>query len=295
MSERPSNLKIYSLVALMTTLWSLNYIIAKYALREFPALLASGLRMIIAGVVMAALYRWNHAQGRIPSWTRKDVWLLSFLGILGVGLNQFLFVLGISMTTVSHAAIVTGLTPITVLMLASVMGLERLGLIRLAGMFIALSGVVFLQLSSVRSNSGTFKGDLVVYLGSFMFAIYTVRGKQETSRFGGIVVNTFAYVGAAIAMLPITLGYGSSFDFEKVTWVAWVSVLYMALFPSVLCYSIYYYTLTYVPASRVAAFSYLQPLLAMTMAMAFLGERPTAGLLSGGALVLVGVFLAEKG
>ena len=110
----PSFVRIYTLVALMTTLWSLNYIVAKYALREFPALLASGMRMIIAGAIMIAVYRWNRSKGSIPPWTRRDVGLLAFLGVIGVGLNQFFFVLGISMTTVSHAAIVAGLTPVTV-------------------------------------------------------------------------------------------------------------------------------------------------------------------------------------
>jgi drug/metabolite transporter (DMT)-like permease len=295
LSERPACFKIYSLVALMTTLWSLNYIVAKYALREFPALMASGIRMIIAGTIMIAVYQWNRARGKIPRWTTRDIRMLAFLGVVGVGLNQFFFVLGISMTTVSHAAIVIGLTPVTVLMLASAMGMERLGVIRLVGMFVALAGVVMLQMSTAKSSGASAMGDIFVYLASFTFAIFTVRGKQETSRLGGVVVNTFAYVGSAVAMLPITLGYAWSFPFENVTWAGWASVLYMAVFPSVVCYSIFYYALTHIPASRVAAFSYLQPLLATFMAVLLLGERPTTSLISGGALVLLGVFLAEKG
>jgi drug/metabolite transporter (DMT)-like permease len=295
LSERPAYFKIYSLVALMTTLWSLNYIVAKYALREFPALMASGIRMIIAGVIMIGVYQWSRAKGAIPPWNRRDIGLLAFLGVVGVGLNQFFFVLGISMTTVSHAAIVIGLTPVTVLMLASAMGMERLGIVRMVGMFVALAGVITLQMSSSESGGATAMGDIFIYLASFTFAIFTVRGKQETSRLGGVVVNTFAYVGSAVAMLPITLGYAWSFPFENVTWVAWASVLYMAVFPSVICYSIYYYALTHIPASRVAAFSYLQPLLATFMAILLLGEHVTTGLMGGGALVLLGVFLAEKG
>jgi drug/metabolite transporter (DMT)-like permease len=293
--ERPSRVKIYTLIALMTTLWSLNYVVAKYALREVPALLASGLRMMIAGLIMIAVYRWNQRNGSIPPWTRKDVGLLIFLGTIGVGLNQLLFVLGISMTTVSHAAIMIGLTPVTVLILAALMGLERLNAIRLAGMLTALAGVAALRLSGSRSDGATLLGDFIVYLASFTFALYTVRGKRETSRLGGVVVNTFAYVGTAIAMAPITVVYAWDFDFSRVTWVAWTSVLYMALFPSVVCYSIYYYALTHVSASRVSAFSYLQPLLATLMAIPLLGEHPTKTLITGGALVLVGVFLAERG
>ena len=295
MSKRPSTLRIYILILIMTTLWSANYVVAKFALREFPALLASGIRMIIAGAIMAAVYRWKRGQGTVTAWKAGDVWVLLFLGMIGVGVNQFFFVLGLSMTTVSHAAIMIGLTPITVLFLACLMGLERLSGSRLLGMITALAGVALLQLTSAKTGNASLLGDLLVYLGGFMFALFTVRGKQETSRLDGVVVNTFAYVGTAIAMLPITIGYSLRFTYADVTWVAWASLVYMAVFPSVVCYSIYYYALTHVPASRVSAFSYLQPLLAMLMAVPLLGEQPTKSLLMGGALVLFGVFLAERG
>jgi drug/metabolite transporter (DMT)-like permease len=295
LGKRPSSVKIYSLVALMTTWWSLNYIVAKYALREFPPLLASGIRMILAGIIMTGVYWRHHSAGKIPEWSRADVKRLMFLGILGVGLNQFFFVLGISLTTVSHGAIMIGLTPITVLLLASVMGMEALNALRMAGMFIALAGVAVLQLSSSKSDGATLVGDALVYCAAFTFAIYTVKGKQETGKLGGVVVNTFAYVGTAVVMLPVTIGYSIGFDYQRVTWVAWSSLLYMAVFPSVICYTIYYYALTYAPASRVSAFSYLQPLLATIMAIPLLGENPTKSLVLGGALVLAGVFLAERG
>jgi drug/metabolite transporter (DMT)-like permease len=57
---------------------------------------------------------------------------------------------------------------------------------------------------------------------------------------------------------------------------------------------IYYYALTHIPASRVSAFSYLQPLLATVLAIPFLGETPSASMVTGGCLVLAGVFVAER-
>jgi drug/metabolite transporter (DMT)-like permease len=279
----------------MTTWWSLNYISTKYAVREIPPLLTSGLRMLIAGSIMLGLYWLQHRQGKIPHWDRRDVKRLVVIGIMGAGLNQFFFVLGISLTTVSHAAIMIGLTPITVLVLAWYMGLEKLSGLRLAGMLTALGGVAVLQFSSSKAGGATLIGDLIVYCGAVMFALYTVRGKRETARISGVVVNTFGYVGAAVLMLPITIGYSIGFNYARVTWFAWASLLYMAVFPSVICYAIYYYALSHVPASRVSAFSYLQPLLATLFAIPLLGEHPTNSLMMGGGLVLTGVFLAERG
>ena len=273
----------------------MNYIVAKYALREFPPLLASGIRMMVAGAIMMAVYSWHRSAGKVPDLDRSDFKRLMFLGMIGVGLNQFFFVLGISLTTVSHAAIMIGLTPITVLILASVMGMEKLTAIRLLGMVTALCGVALLQLSSAKAHGASVIGDVLVYCAAFTFAVFTVRGKKETSKVGGVVVITFAYVGTALAMLPVTIGYSIAFDYSRVTWVEWASLLYMAIFPSVICYSIYYYALAHVPASRMSAFSYLQPLLATLMAIPFLGEHPSKSLMMGGGLVLAGVVLAERG
>jgi drug/metabolite transporter (DMT)-like permease len=108
-------------------------------------------------------------------------------------------------------------------------------------------------------------------------------------------VNTVAYLGGAAAMAPLTLSLAAGFPFGTVTARGWASLLYMALFPSMVCYLIYYYALTHIPASRLSAFSYLQPLLATLLALALLGERISGGLAAGGALVLAGVYLTERG
>ena len=69
----------------------------------------------------------------------------------------------------------------------------------------------------------------------------------------------------------------------------------MAAAASVLAYLIFYYALTKISASRVIAFSYLQPVIVTVLGVLLLGDRVTPHLLGGGALVLVGVALAERG
>ncbi len=71
-------------------------------------------------------------------------------------------------------------------------------------------------------------------------------------------------------------------------------MVYMAAFASVAAYLVYYWALRYLAASRLAAFSYLLPVMATLLGVLLLPEeRVTGHLLGGGALVLVGVYLAE--
>ena len=96
--------------------WSGNYIAGKIALRAFSPLLLAGLRIAMAGVRdVAALCLGTDAQaGRVPGWTHRtrNLAASASLGIFGVTLNQVFFVVGLSRTSVAHAAILIGLEPL---------------------------------------------------------------------------------------------------------------------------------------------------------------------------------------
>ena len=68
----------------------------------------------------------------------------------------------------------------------------------------------------------------------------------------------------------------------------------MILFGSVVPYLIYAFALTELAASRVSAFSYLQPVIATALAIWLLAERLTVRAVVGGALILLGVYLTER-
>jgi drug/metabolite transporter (DMT)-like permease len=126
------------------------------------------------------------------------------------------------------------------------------------------------------------------------FTMFTVLGKESSRIHGNITLNTFAYTGAMLLLLPVTLYLALTNDLSRVSWGAWAGVFYMAAFSSVASYLIYYNALKYLPASRVSALSYLQPLLATIMAVPVLGERITAPLAAGGILILAGVYVTER-
>jgi len=278
----------------MLLIWSLNFTIGKVALREFPAMLVVGLRTAIAAACMLPIYYWQH-RGKPESWRNtNDFWWLLVLGIFGVVLNQMFYVLGLSLTSVVHAAILTTLSPVLVLLFAALLKQEDLTILKVLGLTIAASGVIAIQLSKDEASGATLLGDCFVFLSVFGFAIFTVKGKQFTQRHSGLTAMTIAYVGGAVALAPITIWMCSRFDLAKVTAAAWLSLIYMAVFAAVIAYLIYYFALTYLPASRVSAVSYLQPVVATLFAVGFLGERISMVLIIGGILVLTGVVITER-
>ena len=103
-----------------------------------------------------------------------------------------------------------------------------------------------------------------------------------------------AIVLALLLMAPVTLWQSAAFDYRAVPFSAWAAVFYMALFPSVICYLIYYYALAHMEASRLAAFSYLQPLLAIFLGIVILHEHVTLGLVVSGTVIFGGVYITER-
>ncbi len=290
----PSLGSLYALLLLMVFLWALNFIVGKVALREFPSFFLANLRVAVAGAAMLPLFAWR--QRRHPlRITWRQGWMLFLLGAFGVSLNQIFFTLGLARTSVAHSSILIAMTPVQVVLLAAMIGQEKLTLRKVAGLAIAIGGVAVLQLARHGGSTATLAGDLLILLCGFALAAYTVFGKPVTRRYDTITMNTFAYGGGGLLLLPLVLWQSRTFDYGSVSAAGWLSMLYMAIFSSVVAYIIYNYALSYIPASRVSAFSYLQPLFATLMAIPLLHESLTGSLLIGGALVLVGVVLTERG
>jgi drug/metabolite transporter (DMT)-like permease len=290
---RPSEARLYALLGLMLLFWSLNYVVGKVALREFPPVLLTCLRTTIAGAFILPIYLWRE-RGKPLTWANRELGELLLLGIYGVIANQLFFVLGLAWTSVAHAAVIMTLMPILVLLLAAFLGQERITARKVVGMTIAAAGVGVLQLERKSGSGATLLGDFCTFLCGISLAIFTVRSKQLMKRFGSLMINSVAYVGGSLAIAPLTIWLSLRYEAGRASAAAWWSVAYMAVFSSVLAYFIYNYALTYMPASRASAVSYLQPLGATLLAVLLLGEPVTTALAIGGILVLTGVFVTER-
>jgi drug/metabolite transporter (DMT)-like permease len=285
---------LYALLSLMIVGWAANYIAGKIALQSLPAVLLYGIRVSMAGALMVPVYLWDRRR-HPPTWTLRDLPLMVAVGVFGVSLNHFLFVMGLSRTSVAHTAIFANLSPFLVLLLASASGLEKLTPRKIMGVVLALGGVILLRVADAGpQGKSTFLGDFINFLGSLAFAIFTVLGKPTARRMGSIPVNTVAYVGGALLLAPVTIWQATRFPLATVPWQAWLSVFYMALGPSVVCYLIYYYALAHMDASRLSAFNYLLPVLATLLGVWTLGERITIWTAVAGMIIFSGVFMVER-
>jgi drug/metabolite transporter (DMT)-like permease len=284
---------LYLTVVAVYLFWGGNFVFSKVALKEMPGSLVAGMRTVIAAVLLMAIYRGRNSDGR-PPLRRDEYPRLCLIGVCGIAVNQICFLVGLSLTSASHAALVIGMTPFMVLALAWFRGQEAFTINRALGLAVAVGGMMLLQRPSAGGQVASLTGDLLILGAALSFAAYTVFGKELAAEHGGMAVIAVSYAAGGVFLLPMTLYFASRFDFSAVSAIAWWAFAYMTVVSSVLCYVGWAYGLKRLSASRLSAFSYLQPLVATLLALPMLGEPITATLVGGGGLIMAGVFLSER-
>jgi drug/metabolite transporter (DMT)-like permease len=277
----------------MLVLWSGNYVAGKIALRTLDPITLTCLRLQLAACIMLAIYFTRRERQPLRL---SDAWPFLYLGFFGVVVNQGLFTVGLNYTTSNHSAVLIAIGPIIILLLARALNLEVLTAAKVAGMAISFVGVYLLETEQGSpAHSPLLLGDIITLGGVIGFSAYAVLGKRIVAQYDAISMNTFNCVAAALLLVPLTIRQCLHLDWHSVALSGWLGMIYMALGSSVAAYTIFYWVLRYMTASRVGAVSYFQPVVVVLLSMAFLGERPSRMLLGGTTLVLTGVLLAERG
>jgi drug/metabolite transporter (DMT)-like permease len=272
-----------------------TYLVAKVALPSFGPWTLLTLRFVIAAPAFALLL----ALGPGPAWPR-GIWRRpGELAVLLCGpLNQLLFLVGLVASTPTHAALLYALTPIGVYLLARVRLNEPPSARKLWGMAIAFGGVALvLAAGSAAPNparAATWHGDLLILAAVGVWALYSVEGKKIAQRDGAMQAAGWASILGLLLALPAMPWLLPLPVLQAAPAQAWVGAVYLGLFTSVVSYVLWYYALRRLEASRVAIFANLQPVATAVLARTVYGEAFDLKLLTGGALVLAGVWATER-
>jgi drug/metabolite transporter (DMT)-like permease len=285
---------MHLLMLLVTVCWASNIIAGKEALTGFGALALAQLRVLGAATIFVIGFL---AGGRIRRLRLpRRIWLfLVAMAFNGIALNQLTFIGGMARSTVAHTGLIVALGPVMVLVIAVVVRLEALTAWKFAGMMIAFAGVGILTADKVGQGSGGhWTGDLILLLSTVVFAIFTVLMKEVANSLDGLTLNTLIFTLGAVMMLPFCAHAVVVTNWAALSLEAWWGLAFLVVFGSVVPYLLFAYVLTELPASRAAAFNYLQPLIAIALGIWVLSERLTSKVLVGGALILAGLYLTER-
>jgi drug/metabolite transporter (DMT)-like permease len=277
-----------------TVFWASNIVAGKEAVSGFGAMGLAQLRLAGGALLFVTLFlAWR---GRPELRLSGRQWLaLIAVASNGMTLNQICFINGLARTSVAHTGLIVALGPVMVLAFSCLLRLEPLTLPKFTGMLISFGGVAILTLGGGEKGSAAhWQGDLIVLAGAVSFAYYTIQLKAIANQYDALSLNTMTFAIGSLLMIPFAARSVLKIRWANVTLAAWGSLAFMVVLGTVVAYLFYAFALTELSASRVAAFAYLQPVVAALLGAWLLGERITPRVVAGGALILLGVYLAER-
>jgi len=284
---------VYIILIFEQTVASGTFVAGKWALMEFPPLTLAFIRVIIAGSGLFLVHRLWPGRKRIE---RRDWPTFALIGFLAVVVNQAFFLYGLRLTTPTHAAIIYGATPVFVFLLAIPMIGERPSWLKFIGVVVTFGGVAVIVAGEAHAWSGqAWLGDLLILVATLAWALCTVLGKPLVSKYGGVHVTAITLILGALFFMPIGLATWNHFQPSVVSLKGWSSLLYMAIGTSVVAYTLWFWALGRMEATKVAVFNNLQPVVTAFLSLWLLNEAIGVRLIAGGMLVIFGVILTERG
>lgn len=267
-------------------------IVGKIALRALPSTGLVAFRIGGAAVILLILQRIL-GQLRLPA--RRDLAWLVLYSLLGAVLNQFLFVKGLSLTTVINATLLGTTIPVFTLLVSIIFGYDRLSLWKAAGILLAAGGVIYLvDPMSADFTGQTALGNVLILANSLSYGAYIALSKDLLKRYGALTFITWVFIFGAVAAVPVGALTLSEATLQSADMSVWLAVLYIIVVPTVGAYYANAWALARVSPGTVAVYIYLQPLIAFALAPLILGESWNSRTWVASALIFAGVAIVIK-
>lgn len=266
-------------------------VVGKVALRALPSTGLVAIRVAGASVAFFILLR---LRGRLDVPSRGDLARLALYSLLGIVLNQFLYVKGIALSTAVNAALFSTSIPVFTLLVGALLGLDRLSGRALVGALVAAAGVVYL-IDPARADFSGDKtvGNLLLVASNLLYGAYIAISQRVFRRYGALTSITWVFLFACLACVPFGGYYLAQAPLGGLGWAIWLAVAYIVVVPTVGAYYLNAWALERVSPSTVAIYIYLQPLFALAVAPLVLGAEERWGLRNwvAAALIFAGVAL----
>jgi drug/metabolite transporter (DMT)-like permease len=285
-------LRIGVALAIVYVVWGSTYLAIKVAVDTIPPLLVAGTRFLAAALVLGAILAASSRSLRVPrrealSAGGLGVWLLGF----GVGCVH------VAETRIDStvAAMIAGSVPLQVVAWRLLAG-SRVSRSTMAAAAIGLGGLALVVVPVGASGGSTVVG-LAVMLGASVawstgsFASGGMRLPRDA-----FVSTTYQMLGGGIALLAAATVAGEWGELGRasVSAAGLSAWLYLVLAGSVVGFTAYAWLLRNAPISQVVTHQFVNPLVALALGAAILGERLPATAFAGAAIVVGAVFVTAR-
>ncbi len=284
---------IYHILAILTSaIWGTTFISSKLLLQEglSPAAIMI-LRFVLAYVLMLPFVK-----GKWFCKSLKDELLMVLLGISGGSLYFLLENTALVYTQASNVAIIIAATPLLTMLTVNLLDRGKNASKRLYGYsLMSLAGVALVILNGNFVLKLNPIGDLLTFGAVVTWVIYSIIIAKVQERYSSWMITRKIFFYGVVTLLPYFLVEPWNVTWEMMSRpMVWGNIAYLGVLASLGCYMTWNIVIKRLGAVDATNYLYINPIVAMITANLLLGERITPLAIAGTALILVGVYLAER-
>lgn len=294
--KAPSILLVVLAFLIVYAVWGSTYFFIARALQGFPPFFLGTFRFIVAGLLLLG---WCKLSGT-AIFDRRNLWSAGVSGVLMLGVGNGIVIWVEQFMTSGLVAIMVSSAAIWFVILDKKLWKQNFSnKFTVAGLIIGFLGVILLfweQLSGfeVGQDKRTILGMALLVVGPIGWAGGSLYSKYHPGQSTSAAVSTgWQMLIAGLFFLPASIFSGelSQFRFQDVPASAWWSVSYLILFGSILAFSAYVWLLQVRPATQVSTYAYVNPVVAVLLAVFFADEVISATQITGLVVILGSVLL----
>ena len=279
---------------LCNIVWACDYPFYNLVLGRY----ISPMAMVSASLVIAALWSltpllWEKSEKIDPADRLKIFGAAMLMGVA----RKVCMMFGLANTSPIDGSIISTSTPLIVLFLSAIVGVERLSKTKTIGLLLGMVGAIAIIVSSNHSSheSSSVEGNLLILTSACVSAAYMVWFKKLVGKYRITTLLRWIYCASAIVMLPIGAHDIWTTDFAAMDTKIILASLFVLIVPTYIPNLLLNYSLRVVAPTVTSIYAYIQPVVAIALAVAMGLDRPHLDTLLFAVIIFVGVGFVVKG
>ncbi len=295
--SRASTATIAPPLVTLWIVWGSTYLGIAVLVQTLPALLANGVRFLIATVILGiglVLFKGP----RVLAITRRQLRGATIMGValLGVGIGTVS--LAERYVPSGIAALLVSVMPLWIIIFRLRAG-DRPSRLTLAGVAVGMAGLVAMLLPGGTTAVAGSDNDVVIWsmaimVSSFIWAFFSWRSTQFELPSNPLTTTFYEMLVASVFLSVVGLLIGERIELAEVSTASWIALGYLVL-ASLVAYTAYVWLLDHAPMSLVATYAYVNPVVAVFLGWLLAGEAITRDVVIGLTIVVGGVVLVVSG
>jgi len=290
--------KAYLALVAVCFFWGTTFLAIRMALETMPPLVLLATRFLTSGTILLSIAAWRGAA--FPRG--RELFFTALYGLLPLGVSSGALAFAQTMIPSSLAALYITTSPLwTVLVESAIPGGERLHRRTLAAMLVGFAGtalLVFPKNLQEGFSAANVKGFLILQVGNLAWALGAILFRRR-SLSATQATNAHPIVSGAVQQFvtgALTLLLTTLLPQGEVEWTTrgLLAVLYLVTFGSIVGYSAYIYVLGKLPVSIVSTYTYVNPVVAVSLGWIFYREPFGGRELTAMMIIFVGVYLVKR-